>query len=63
MTNCFTLQTWNKLGYKVKKGEKAIRSITYIADKDREETDGEEQDVRIYPKPVYLFYKTQVEKR
>jgi hypothetical protein len=66
MKNCFTLQTWNILGYKVKKGEKAIRSITYVAAKDQaetDETDGEEQAVRTYPKPVYLFYKTQVEKR
>ena len=23
-TNCFTLPTWNKLGFKVRKGEKAI---------------------------------------
>jgi len=66
MKNCFTLQTWNTLGYRVKKGEKAIRSITYVEAKDQEETDetdGQEQDVRTYPKTVYLFYKTQVEKR
>src|SRR4051812_12662390 len=64
--NCFTLKTWNKLGYRVKKGAKAIRSITYIEAKDQEskdETDGEEQAVRTYRKTVYLFYKTQVEKR
>jgi hypothetical protein len=24
LTNCFTIQTWNKLGYRVKKGEKAV---------------------------------------
>src|SRR5260370_7513450 len=29
-TNCFTLPTWNKLGYVVRKGEKAIRSMTLI---------------------------------
>ena len=68
LQNCFPLPTWNTLGYRVKKGEKAIRSITYVAvnpdgigvkDQDGEE----EQEVRRYPKPVYLFYKTQVEKR
>ena len=63
MKNCFTLQTWNILGYKVKKGEKAIWSITYVEAKDQDEKDGEEQEVRTYPKTVYLFYKTQVEKR
>jgi hypothetical protein len=68
LTNCFTIQTWNKLGYRVKKGEKAIRSITYVAGKDQAETinedeDKDEQEVRTYPKTVYLFYRTQVEKR
>jgi hypothetical protein len=68
LTNCFTIQTWNKLGYRVKKGEKAIRSITYIDGTDQAETvnedeDEEEKDVRKYRKTVYLFYRTQVEKR
>ncbi len=67
--NCFTLQTWNKLGYRVKKGEKAIRSITYVEVKDNGSTEekdkpaGEAHEVHKYPKTVYLFYKTQVEKR
>jgi hypothetical protein len=65
LTNCFTIQTWNKLGYRVKKGEKAIRSITYVEATDQAEEDDEdaEQEVRTYPKTVYLFYRTQVEKR
>jgi hypothetical protein len=65
LTNCFTIQTWNKLGYRVKKGEKAIRSITYVEGTDHtgEAEDEEEADVRTYPKTVYLFYRTQVEKR
>jgi N-terminal domain of anti-restriction factor ArdC len=67
LTNCFTIQTWNRLGYRVKKGEKAIRSITYVEAKDQAGTNTEdqeeEQDVRTYPKTVYLFYRTQVEKR
>jgi hypothetical protein len=67
LTNCFTIQTWNKLGYRVKKGEKAIRSITYVEATDQSETINEdeedEQNVRTYPKTVYLFYRTQVEKR
>jgi antirestriction protein ArdC len=64
LTNCFTIQTWNQLGYRVKKGEKAIRSITYVEGTDQtEDDDGEEADVRKYRKTVYLFYRTQVEKR
>jgi hypothetical protein len=65
LTNCFTLQTWNKLGYRVKKGEKAIRSITYVEATANTVEDDEdaEADVVTYPKTVYLFYRTQVEKR
>jgi antirestriction factor ArdC-like protein len=67
LTNCFTIQTWNKLGYRVKKGEKAIRSITYVEAKDQAETIREDEEyepeVRTYPKTVYLFYRIQVEKR
>jgi hypothetical protein len=66
LTNCFTIQTWNKLGFRVKKGEKAIRSITYVDATDPTAEDEEEEDahdVRKYRKTVYLFYRTQVEKR
>jgi hypothetical protein len=65
LTNCFTIQTWNQLGFRVKKGEKAIRSITYVEAKDQTldaAEDAEEAEVRTYPKTVYLFYRTQVEK-
>jgi hypothetical protein len=67
LTNCFTIGTWNQLGYRVKKGEKAIRSITYVEGTNladvADDADDEEQEVRTYPKTVYLFYRTQVEKR
>ena len=67
LTNCFTIRTWNALGYQVKKGEKAIRSLTYVEGKDQTENaadeDDEEPEVRTYPKTVYLFYRIQVEKR
>jgi N-terminal domain of anti-restriction factor ArdC len=66
LTNCFTIGTWNQLGYRVKKGEKAIRSITYVEGTDQtQNADDEdaEQDVRTFRKTVYLFYQTQVEKR
>jgi hypothetical protein len=51
--NCFTYRGWKQRGYQVQKGEKAIKSITFIEDEETEE---------IYPKNVYLFYKKQVKK-
>jgi N-terminal domain of anti-restriction factor ArdC len=67
MVNCFTIGTWNQLGYRVKKGEKAIRSVTYVEGTDQAEDDDadedEEQEMRTYRKTVYLFYRIQVEKR
>lgn len=62
-TNCFTLPTWNKLGYRVRKGEKAIRSITLIEKEDPNAKEGEDTVVHKYPKTVYLFYIRQVEKK
>lgn len=59
--NCFTYQGWKQRGYQVKRGAKAIRSITYVeAERENEET-GEIEEVA-YPKTVYLFYKKQVKK-
>ncbi len=57
LRNCFTFQTWKTKGYHVKKGEKAIRSITF-----KEVIDQDTQETKKYPKNVYLFYITQVEK-
>jgi hypothetical protein len=62
-TNCFTLPTWNKLGYVVRKGEKAIRSMTLIEKADPNAKDGEQTEVIKYAKTVYLFYIKQVKKR
>lgn len=53
--NCFTFKTWLAKGYHVKKGEKAIRSMTLVEAKEKE---GEK---RTYPKTVFLFYIRQVE--
>lgn len=61
--NCFTLPTWNRLGFKVRKGEKSIRSMTLIEEKDPKAKEGEQTEKRTYPKTVYLFYIKQVEKR
>lgn len=63
LKNCFTYKTWLAKGYQVKKGEKAIRSITLIEKKDPNAKVGENTLVRTYPKSVFLFYKIQVEKK
>ena len=63
LKNCFTFQTWKAKGYYVKKGEKAIRSMTLIEAEDKNAKEGTETEKRTYPKTVYLFYITQVEKK
>ncbi len=63
LANCFTFKTWKAKGYFVKKGEKAIRSITFIEEKDPKAKESEKAEVIKYPKTVYLFYIKQVEKK
>jgi hypothetical protein len=60
--NCFTFQTWWKLGFVVKKGEKALRSYT-VLDEIVKDENGTEQVIEKHLKNVYLFYYLQVEKR
>lgn len=60
-TNCFTFNRWIQEGYKVKKGEKALRTYTYIKSEKTDVKTGEVQAFR-YPKGVCLFYIDQVEK-
>ena len=55
--NARTFQSWLKLGFKVRKGEKALRSITYVETKDNECN-----VLKKYRRPVFLFYYRQVEK-
>jgi hypothetical protein len=55
--NCVPFRAWSDAGYKIKKGEKALKSITYVEVKDK---DGEV--VNTYPRKVNLFYHLQVEK-
>jgi hypothetical protein len=63
LANCFTFRTWKAKGYYVKKGEKAIRSMTLVEQKDPDTKEGKQLEVRKYPKTVYLFYIKQVEKK
>lgn len=55
--NCLTFNQWLENGYRVKKSEKALKSITMIEKKDEKG-----QIVQTYPKTVNLFYVGQVEK-
>src|SRR6266581_208440 len=64
--NCFTFNTWKAKGYNVKKGEKALRSYTFVPETEittNEEGHATLQTVASHPKPVCLFYILQVEKR
>jgi len=54
--NCLTFRQWIKAGFVVKRGEKAIQSVTIIEKKNEK---GEV--VKKYPKKVFLFFRTQVE--
>lgn len=52
-----TFKNWIKNGYRVKKGEKALQSITMI---DRKDSSG--KVIESYPKRVFLFFQSQVER-
>ncbi|MDO8261422.1 MAG: ArdC-like ssDNA-binding domain-containing protein [Candidatus Magasanikbacteria bacterium] len=55
-SNCLTFKNWLDNGYKVKKGEKAIKSYVVIEKKDKQ---GEV--TQKYPRTINLFYIKQVE--
>ena len=61
--NCFTFKTWLAKGYVVKKGEKAMRSMTFIEKRSDTTQKGKKPEITKYPKTVYLFYEKQVKKR
>jgi hypothetical protein len=56
-SNCLTFNQWLENGYRVKKGEKAIKSVTVIEKKNEK---GEV--IQKFAKMVNLFYLRQVEK-
>lgn len=55
--NVRTLNSWRKLGYRVKRGETALRSVTIIPKKD-----GDGNVIGTYPKTICLFFQSQVER-
>lgn len=54
---CRSFREWGKINYRVKKGAKAIKSITVI-----EEKDSKGKVISTYPKVVNLFHIRDVER-
>lgn len=58
--DCFhtlrTFNSWAALGFKVRRGEKAIRSFTFV-----EKKDSTGNVIEKYKRPVSLFYYRQIE--
>jgi hypothetical protein len=55
--DCLPYGTWLLHGFKVKRGEKALKSITFVEVKDEQDT-----VIRKVKRTVNLFHKRQVEK-
>ena len=53
--NCLTIRQWNNNGYRVKKGEKSLKSYIVIEKKDKKGA-----VISKYPKQINLFYQKQV---
>ena len=54
--NALTFASWLKLGYRPKKGSKAIKSVTYVEKKDEKGN-----VLSKYPRTINLFYVRSVE--
>lgn len=63
--NCFTYRGWKERGFQVRKGEKALHSITFVPMLDKPKPGALTKEVRTYsvPRSVCLFFKTQVDKK
>lgn len=55
-TNALTFAQWIRLGFKVKKGQKALRSITFV-----EKKDAQGNVIKKFPRKINLFYYLSVE--
>ncbi|OGG53824.1 hypothetical protein A2851_01370 [Candidatus Kaiserbacteria bacterium RIFCSPHIGHO2_01_FULL_53_29] len=55
---CLTFAKWLSLNFVVKKGEKAIKSVTFV-----EQKDAKGNVIKKIPRPVFLFYVKQIEPR
>lgn len=56
-SNCRTFTSWLQLGYRVKKKEKSLQSVTYI-----EKKDVAGNVIKKFPRKVHLFFISQVER-
>ncbi len=56
-TDCMPYSSWLTFGYRVKKGEKALKSVTFV-----EVLDEKGKVVRKIRRTVCLFHKQQVKK-
>lgn len=54
--NALTFASWVNLGYRPKKGSKALKSITYV-----EKKDAQGNIISKYPRTINLFYYRSVE--
>jgi len=54
--NALTFRKWLSLGYRVRKNERAIRSVTFVEAKDEEG-----RVTQRIKRPCFLFYYKQVE--
>lgn len=54
--NALTFASWLHLGYRPKKGSKALKSITYV-----EKKDAQGNVISKYPRKINLFYYKSVE--
>ena len=54
--NCRSFVGWLNIGYRPKKGEKPIQSVTFV-----EKKDNSGNVIQKYPRAVFLFYYYQVE--
>ena len=61
--NILTMKAWNQRGYRVKKGEKAIRVFTKVSVTEKDAKTGEEKIVGSRPARACVFALPQVEKR
>jgi hypothetical protein len=61
--NVLTLKAWNQRGYRVRKGEKAIRVATLLPVWKEDEKTGEKAQIGTRPGTAFVFALPQVEKR
>ncbi|MCK9186793.1 hypothetical protein M0P48_05170 [Candidatus Gracilibacteria bacterium] len=54
--NMRTFKSWANLGFKIRRGEHAFKSITYV-----EQKDPSGNVIKKYRRPVSLFYYRQIE--